>query len=216
MNIKNKSYLESNIENGVQNQLISFNYDKTRITYHVKEPYYTSFRNPEEQVRAAYFCELVLNYQYPTKRIQFEVLTKPDRDRIDMIVYKDDGLKEPYIVIECKKDLIPHTEFQKAIEQAFRYANYKKAWFAVIVSGTTQEHFNIKDFVSGERKSNVIADIPIRYGKLPKYKHYKQEEKDLKIVAREELIKILTSFGKVESYLQRMLSMKCRNYYFVN
>lgn len=70
----------------------------------------------------------------------------------------------------------------------------------MIVSGTTQEHFNIKDFVSGERKSNPIADIPIRYEKLPKYKHSKQEEKDLKIVAREKLIKILiTFFGKVES-----------------
>lgn len=87
MNIKNKSkgqaQLESNIENGVQNQLISLNKDKTRITYYVQQPYST---NPEEQVRAACFCALVLHYQYPADPIQFEIQTKPDKDRIDLLV----------------------------------------------------------------------------------------------------------------------------------
>lgn len=117
--------------------------------------------------------------------------TKPDRDRIDILVYKDDELKEPYIVIECKKDGISDTEFQNAVEQAFRYANYKKAWYAVAVAGTTIERFKVKDFKSGERKKNIISDIPTRYGNPPKYKYYKQEGKDLKIVSREELIKAL-------------------------
>ena len=166
MNKQNKNYLEE----GLQNELISFSKDKTRITYHVKEPYTTSFQNPEEQVRAAYFCKLVLNYQYPAERIQFEVTTKPDKDRIDILVYKDDALKEPYLVVECKKDLITDAEFQNAVEQAFRYANYKRAWFVVVVAGTNVERFNVKDFKSGERKHNVISDIPIRYGKTPKYK----------------------------------------------
>ena len=89
-NIKNKSkgqaQLESNIENGVQNQIISFNKDKTRITYYVKQPYSTNFTNPEEQVRAACFCELVLHYKYPADQIQFEVLTKPSQDRSDLLV----------------------------------------------------------------------------------------------------------------------------------
>ena len=188
---QNKTYLVSIIEKGVQNQLISLNQDKTRITYYIKEHYTTSFKNPEEQVKAAFFCELVLNYQYPAERIQFEVPTKPDQDRIDILVYKDDELKEPYIVVECKKDGISDTEFKNAVEQAFRYANYKKAWYAVAVAGTTIERFKVKDFKSGERKTNIISDIPTRYGKPPKYKYYKQEGKDLKIVSREELIKAL-------------------------
>ena len=84
--------------------LISFNANKTRRTYHVKEAYTTNFKNPEEPVRAACVCELVLSYHYPAKRIQFEVLTQPHKDRIDLLVYKDDALKEPYLVVECKKD----------------------------------------------------------------------------------------------------------------
>lgn len=188
---KDKSDLLSNIEKGVQNKLISFNADKTQIIYHVKEPYIISFENPEELVRAAYFCELVLNYQYPPDRIQLEVPIKPDKDRIDILVYNDNELKEPYIVVECKKDEISDAEFEKAVEQVFRYANYKKAWFAVAVTGTNIVRFNVKDFISGERKNNVISDIPIRYGKPPKYKYYKKSGKNLKIVTREELIKAL-------------------------
>ena len=77
--MKNKKYidnkndwlvqLESHIQNGVRNQLISFNKDPTQITYYVKEPYTTSFSNPEESVRAACFCELVLKYKYPADQI---------------------------------------------------------------------------------------------------------------------------------------------------
>ena len=47
--MKNKKYidnkndwlvqLESHIQNGVRNQLISFNKDQTQITYHVREPH---------------------------------------------------------------------------------------------------------------------------------------------------------------------------------
>ena len=195
MNIKNKSkgqaQLESNIENGIQNQLISFNKDKTRITYHVKEPYVTSFTNPEEQVRAACFCELVLKYKYPAEQIQFEVYTKPDKDRIDLLVYKDKEFKEPFVVVECKKDGISDAEFEMAREQAYRYANYKRSWYMMIIAGNTVQYFNMKDYKSGEREKNIISDLPRGFGKPPKYKYYKQKGKDLNIVSREELIKAL-------------------------
>ena len=181
----------SNIEIGIEKGLIRLNQDKTRITYCIKQPYTTSFKNPEEKIRATYFCDLVLKYNYLTERIQLEVPIKPDKDRIDLLVYKDDAYKEPYIVVECKREGISDAEFKNAVEQVFRYANYKKAWYAVVVAGNTIESFHVKDFKSGERKDNIISDIPIRYGKPPKYKYYKQEGKDLKIVAREELIKAL-------------------------
>ena len=199
--MKNKKYkenksdpivqLESHIKNGVRNQLISFNKDQTRITYYVKEPYTTSFRNPEEQVRAACFCEFVLKYKYCPEYIQFEVLTKPDRDRIDLLVYKDPECKEPFIVVECKKDGISDAELEKAVQQAYRYANYTGAYYIMVKAGNTELCFNVKDYKPGERKKNIISDIPIRYGEPPKYKYYKQEGKDLKIGSREELMKVL-------------------------
>ena len=179
------------IEKGIENRIISFNENKTRITYHVKKAFTTNFQQPEEPVRTACFCDLVLNYQYPVDRIRFEIPIKPDRDRIDLLVYKDDEFKEPYIVVECKKYGINEVEFNNAIEQVFRYANYTKAWYAMAVTGNTVVSFNVKDFKSGERKTNVIGDIPINYGKPPKYKYYKKNGKDLKIVSCEELINAL-------------------------
>ena len=186
-----KNSLLNYIEKGVRNKLIEFNKDKTQIIYNIKNPYSTSFKNPEEQVRATYFCELVLKYDYPINRIQFEVFTKPNKDRIDLMVYKDDEFKEPYIVVECKKDGISDTQFKQAVEQAFNYANYKRAWYVVVIAGNTIICFNVKDFKSGERKHNIISDIPRRYGVPSKYKYYKQKGKNLNIVSREILIQVL-------------------------
>jgi len=83
-----------NIERGKQEGLITFTDDNARITYHCSREYSTSFKNPEETVRASYFVELVLDYQYPQKQIDIEV-TVPRRtpeDRADIVIYEDDDL----------------------------------------------------------------------------------------------------------------------------
>ncbi len=92
---------------------------------------------------------------------------------------------------KCKRDGITDAEFKSAIEQAFRYAHYKSAAYVVVVAGNTVERFDRKRFKSGERKANIIGDIPTQYGRPPKYKYYKQAGRDLKMVSREELIKAL-------------------------
>ena len=63
------SISEKNIMRGIEKELISFNEDKSRITYTCARSYSTSFKNPEESVRAAYFVELVLDYLYPSQKI---------------------------------------------------------------------------------------------------------------------------------------------------
>ncbi len=93
--------------------------------------------------------------------------------------------------MECKRDGITDAEFKSAIEQAFRYAHYINAAYVVVVAGNTIERFDRKGFQSGERKDNIIGDIPTQYGRPPKYKYYKQAGRDLKMVSREELIKAL-------------------------
>lgn len=150
--------------------------------------------------------------------------TKPDKDRIDLVVYKDDELKQPYIVVECKKNGISNAAFKNAIEQAFRYANYIKAFFAVAIAGNKREIFNTKEFSSGERQDNLISDLPFRYGTPPQFKYYKKEGKDLNNGSRKELIQIFKEwppygrpfFGKVVKKILYMLLRKCQNYYFVN
>lgn len=183
-----------NIKRGIGAQIISLNEEHTKVTYHCKRDYSTSFKNPEEPVRAAYFVELVLDYTYPKTRINIEVTVprrKPE-DRADIVVYEDDECKKPYLVVECKRDGITDAEFKQAIEQVFGNANSLRSKYASVVAGNTRTAFDVAGFKPSERDKNVIADIPKKYGKAPKYKFIKNDpEKDLKIVSREELIKAL-------------------------
>ncbi|RZB29335.1 MAG: hypothetical protein AEth_01303 [Candidatus Argoarchaeum ethanivorans] len=50
-----------NVEKGINENIIKLSDDKSRITYFCKREYSTSFKNPEEKVRASYFVELVLD-----------------------------------------------------------------------------------------------------------------------------------------------------------
>jgi len=190
------SIFQHNIEHGVEAGIIEITEDKSRITYKCVRNYSTSFKNPEETVRASYFVELVLNYQYPQKQIDIEV-TVPRRtpeDRADIVVYEDIDLKTPYLIVECKKDGITDAEFKQAIEQAFGNANSLRGKFASVVAGTTKTAFDIAGFKPSEREKNVIADIPIKFGLTPKYRFVKGEDgKDLKTVSKDELI---TALGK--------------------
>ena len=183
-----------NIQRGIEKGYISLSSDNAKITYRCCRDYMASFKRPEEKVRASCFAELILDYDYPNKRIDFEVIVprrKPE-DRADIIIYEDDELKKPYLVVECKKDGITDAEFKQAIEQAFGNANSLRAKFAAVVAGTTKTAFDVAGFKPSEREKNVISDIPKKYGKTPKYRFVKADpERDLKVVSREELIRAL-------------------------
>ncbi|VUT27923.1 MAG: N-6 DNA Methylase [Candidatus Syntrophoarchaeum sp. GoM_oil] len=193
-NNPSESIFERNRQRGIENEYISLSEDRGKITYHASRDYTTSFKNPEEKVRASYFAELVLDYNYPAKRIDFEV-TIPRRtpeDRADIVVYADDELKKPFLVVECKKDGITDAEFKQAIEQVFGNANSLRAKFATVIAGTTRTAFNVADFKPSERERNVIADIPKKYGKAPKYRFIKGDSvNDIKAISKEELIRAL-------------------------
>ena len=194
MEKNNQSIFEQNIKRGVEAGIISFNDDKTKLTYTCSRAYTTSFKNQEEKVRASYFCELVLDYDYPKEKIDFEVVVprRTPEDRADIVIYEDDDLKTPYLVVETKKDGITDAEFKQAIEQAFGNANSLRAKLASVVAGTTKTSFDVAGFKPSERAKNVISDIPKKYGKTPKYRFIKGEvHKELKIVSRDELIKAL-------------------------
>jgi len=188
----NNTIFMENVERGINEGIIKLSDDKSRITYFCKREYSTTFKNPEEKVRASYFVELVLDKKYPKDNIDIEVKVErrvPD-DRADIVVYDEDG--KEYLVVECKKDGISDAEFKQAIEQAFGNANSKRAKYAIVVAGTTRTAFDVAGFKQREREKNVIADIPERYGKAPKYKYIKGDsQRDLKIVSRDDLIRVL-------------------------
>jgi type I restriction enzyme M protein len=189
-----QSIFLKNIKRGIAANLISFNEDQSRITYHCSRNYSASFKNPEEQVRASYFTELILDYQYSQEKIDIEVIVprRTPEDRADIVIYEDRELKKPYLVVECKKDGITDAEYKQAIEQAFGNANSLRAQFASLVAGTTKTAFDVAGFKPSERERNVIADIPVKYGKAPKFRFIKGDNtNDVEIVSREELIRAL-------------------------
>jgi type I restriction enzyme M protein len=189
-----ESVFMRNIQRAVEKGYFALSAENSKITYHCSRDYTTSFKKPEEKVRASYFAELVLDYEYPSKKIDIEVIVprrKPE-DRADIVIYEDDELKKPYLVVECKKDGITDAEFKQAIEQAFGNANSLRAKFAAVIAGTTKTVFDVAGFNPSERERNVISDVSVRYGKTPKYRFLKGDPaRDLKIVSREELIRAL-------------------------
>lgn len=185
-----ESIFMRNIQRGIDKKIISLSEDQAKITYRCSRNYTTGFKNPEEKIRGSYFAELVLDYDYSPDRIDFEVIVprRTPEDRADIVVYEDDELKKPYLVVECKKDGITDAEFKQAIEQVFGNANSLRSKFASVVAGTTKTAFDVAGFKPREREKNVISDIPKKYGRTPKYKYFKDKEHDLKVVSKDDLI----------------------------
>jgi len=153
-----------------------------------------NFSNPEEKVRAEYYFDLIEKYNYPVKRIDTEV-EMPDRTPeryADIVIYKDDNKKIPYIVVECKKDGITDAEFEQATKQAIANARILKAPLAICVAGNTRRAMETDKWNDKEPEKATITDIPISYGKIEKFRYKKGDSNwDLKILEKQELIRAL-------------------------
>ena len=152
-----------------------------------------NFSDPEEKVRAEFWAELIYRYQYEPLLIGIEI-TVPDRtpsDRADLIVFHDNERKKPFAVIECKKEGVTDSEFTQAVEQACGNGTWAKfrAKYVMVVAGRTRRSFDFSDkYGVLEREKNIIADIPIRFGKPQAFKYHKGAELDIQAVDKEELI----------------------------
>jgi type I restriction enzyme M protein len=151
------------------------------------------YADPEEQVRAEFWAELIYKYEYSPARLDLEV-TVPRRtpsDRADIVIYNDDERKSAFFVVECKRAEISDPEFAQAIEQSCGNRASLEAKFCGVVSGLTRRWLRFDDskkYPAGERDRNVMTDIPFRYGKPPEWRFYKNTNgKDLIAVPREEL-----------------------------
>ena len=166
---------------------------KRKIEYVNSEGRFENYEDPEEQVRAAFYAELIYNYSYPVNHIKIEV-TVPDRlptNRADIVIFSDNECKRPYAVVECKRDGVTDAEFSQAIEQGVGNATWVKlrAQYVVIIAGGTRRVLDVSDaYGIFEREKNIVADLPKAYGKLQEYRFYKSTENDIKPVSKEALI----------------------------
>lgn len=185
--------IDNYIEIGIEKGYIELLDSEKKVRYIQCNKTY-KYTDPEEQVRANYFIELIEKYQYDPKKINLEI-TVPRRtpsDVADIVIYEDFEHKKPYIIIECKKDGISDAEFEQAIEQSFGNANSLRAPFTGVVAGNTRRFFDVKNFAQNERDKNIIADIPINYGKVQEFRFKKGDANwDIKPVNKIDLIRIL-------------------------
>lgn len=151
-----KDYIKIGIDKG----LISFNEDKSRITY-VHQNKERSYNNPEEKVQAVTFISLVIDYNYPVNRIkQFVPVTMGSEIKeADIVVYEDDMCMSPHILVECKRQEVSEAEYQQAIEQAYSYAfalpcEIKYVW---VTSGIKSDYFEVD---KNQNTRNQLPDIP--------------------------------------------------------
>ena len=181
------------IEIGKQKGYIQILDGGTRIHYIVPDKKYR-FTNPEEQVRARYYVELIEQYQYPETRIDLEVAVprRTPSDFADIVLFRDDAKMKPYIVVECKKPDIKQVEFKQAIEQAFGNCNPLRGNYAAVIVGNTRRFFDVKNFNPRERNKNIIADIPIGYGAVQEWRYKRGSANwDLQIADMGDLIRVL-------------------------
>jgi type I restriction enzyme M protein len=169
---------------------------KTEKVIYVALGHAEKWSDAEEKVRADFYAELIYRYGYSPDRIGVEI-TVPDRspcDFADLVVFKDDARKSPFAVIECKKDTISDAEFNQAVEQAWGNGNAHKfrAAYVGVVAGATRRFLDCDAKYGGlERDKNIVADLPIAYGKPPEWKYKKgtsKEWQDIRPVSKGELI----------------------------
>ena len=160
------------IEQGIQNGLISFSEDKSRITY-LNQNKSRNFNNPEEKVQAETFLKLVLLYNYPPSQIkQFEIVTMGSSQKeADIIVYNDEKCEQPHIVVECKKEEVSELEFEQAKEQAASYA-YALAGTIQYIWITSKIKNDYAQIDKDSKTKRTIPDIP-HFGvtEVQKYKY---------------------------------------------
>ena len=185
-----KTYLEQAIADG--HAEISGEGKKERI-YYLAADHSERWSDPEEKVRAEFWAELIYKYEYDPKLIKFEV-TVPRRtssDRADLVIYRDQGHKDPYFVFEIKRSDISDAEFAQSIEQACGNRANLGAPFCGSIAGLTRRLLRFDDkqkYPPMERDRNHLTDIPKRFGKPPEWRFYKNKQgQDLSAVPREEL-----------------------------
>lgn len=72
-----KDYVQLGLDNGY----ISFNEDRSRITY-IYQNKERNYNNPEEKVQAETFLKLIFDYNYPVSRIRHLMSSEWSRSQL--------------------------------------------------------------------------------------------------------------------------------------
>jgi len=173
-----------------------------KIEYSLNHQRTYNWNDPEEWVRAFTVAWLIVSKDYPANRIRTEV-SVPRRvpgDFADVVVYKDDACKEPYIVVENKAAGQTAKDRKTGIEQLFGNSNSLRAPFGLYEDSDNSAFYNIGDFPSTERTANRLGDrnvLPSQYANAPDYIH------------------VAGQVGDIEPVTANVLGVRVRNAHYI-
>lgn len=155
-------------DRAIKDRYLVIDKKKDTITY-LPQGKTRRYSNPEEQVQMETFLELIYGYNYPAERVKVSerVIIGSSSREADVVVFKDDKGKDPYIVVECKKRNVSESVFEDAISQGFSYAAVTNAEYVWTTSGDRNAYHEVWHDKIKEREKNVID-------RLPKFKEEKQ------------------------------------------
>jgi type I restriction enzyme M protein len=176
MSNQNNNQKDEIIEEGVKKGIIKVKDDK--VVYPNGKSY--NFKDPEEKVRARVFVELVEKYKYSEKRLDTEV-TGPRREPklpADIVVYEDNDKETAFIVVETKAESTKK-DIEEAKREGLGNTNLLNAKYLLVVCASERMSYNLEKHPSTVDKLEKyrVADIPIKYGKEPKFR-FKRGDKD--------------------------------------
>jgi type I restriction enzyme M protein len=164
----------------------------SRIFYHCSREFSDNYDDPEEKVRARTYSWLILRRSYAPSRIDLEV-TVPRRtpsDFADIVLYQDDSLQNPYLVVENKEEQANRREQRQGIEQGFGNANSLRAPYLLFDYGRDSVFYDVGNFPPVERQRNRLGQresIPAGYGEPGRFPIIAQGATDIAPVSAPEL-----------------------------
>ncbi|HEV7472497.1 MAG TPA: N-6 DNA methylase [Pyrinomonadaceae bacterium] len=158
-----------------------------RVTYRLHHQRSYLWADPEEWVRAHSIAWLVISRDYPPNRIRTEVNVprRTPNDFADIVVYRDDQCRTPYLVIENKASRHTTGARNQWIEQLFGNANSLRVPLGLYDEGDNSLLFDIGNFPPTERTTNRLGDrtaLPHQYGETPEYAHVAGKPGDITAV----------------------------------
>ena len=181
---------DPNVKELIARGLISI--EGARITYNLNQSKSYPWTDPEEWVRARTIAFLVIEKGYPANRMKTEVRVprRTPNDLADIVVFKDDKCRSPYLVVENKADGQNRRSRKQAVEQAFGNANSLRSLFALYDEGSISITFDVANHPAQERETNRLGDrsaVPEQYGNAPKYTLIAGTQNDIQAVSTREL-----------------------------
>lgn len=163
--------------------------DKGRITYNLNQKKTYAWSDPEEWIRCNSVCELIINKHYPANRIRIEVSVprRTPNDFADIVVYRDDRCREPYLTVENKAEGQSAIERNQGIEQLFGNANSLRCPLGVYDEGSLSIFYDVGNHPPTERAANQMGDrssLPEQYGETPEYAYFAGRPNDIRPAVR--------------------------------